>query len=348
MMEALLKELDLRKNELDKDRTPSAEIQTIYFGGGTPSLLPVMTIERLLKKVREQYAVSARAEITLEANPDDITPAKAAHWREIGINRLSIGIQSFREEDLIWMNRAHNSNQAIDCIHYARDAGFDNFSIDLIFGVPGMSDAHWRSNVETAVALNVPHIAAYALTVEPKTALDKLIALGKKEAVNDSAQAGQFLQLMEFLQQAGYEHYEISNFARPGYRSAHNSSYWQHKPYLGIGPGAHSFDGERRSWNIANNALYIRSIDEGKLPSESEQLTPEQQLNEYIMISLRTIAGIDLNRVSNLFGELEKHELLLRARPDLGHENLLLQGHRLVLTQKGKVLADGISVRLFR
>ncbi|HEY6899882.1 MAG TPA: radical SAM family heme chaperone HemW, partial [Puia sp.] len=249
---ALLKEMELRK-----DYTGKEPIETVYFGGGTPSLLEEGELGRIMERLNALFPVAPGAEVTLEANPDDIHPGLLRSWRATGINRLSIGIQSFFEEDLQWMNRAHNARQAIDCIRMAQDTGFTNMSIDLIYGGPTLPDPHWQENVGQAIGLQVPHLSCYALTVEPRTALDKMIHLHKKEDVNPDDQARQFLQLMEMAANAGYEHYEISNFAKPGMRSRHNSSYWQGKTYLGLGPSAHSFNGASREWNIANNSQYI-------------------------------------------------------------------------------------------
>ena len=307
LVDCLLKEIVLRK-----DYTKET-IETIYFGGGTPSILSAEQIQKILQAVKDNYIVSNDAEITLESNPDDIAADKLLQWKAMGINRLSIGIQSFREEDLLWMNRAHNASQAYNCIKLAQEYGFNNITIDLIYGVPNLSDEHWKENINTALSLNIPHLSCYALTVEPKTALDKLIQTKKKEAVDTDKQATHFLILMEALNNAGFEHYEISNFAIPGYRSKHNSSYWQGKHYVGIGPSAHSFNGDSRQWNVANNALYIQAINNNILPSEKEILTPHQQFNEYVMTALRTIDGIDLNYLTERYGK----EMSLYAQKEI-------------------------------
>jgi oxygen-independent coproporphyrinogen-3 oxidase len=248
LIPAILKEIELRSIHADNE-----VIQTIYFGGGTPSLLSMDDINAILSSLNKNFNISDSAEISLEANPDDITIEKLNGWRNAGINRLSIGIQSFIERDLQWMNRAHNVSQALSCIHLARESGFNNFSIDLIFGVPGLSNSEWENNVQTVIDLQVPHISSYALTVEPKTALQKMIVTKKKENVNADIQAEQYHILMKKMNEAGYEHYEISNFAKPGFRSRHNSSYWQSEKYIGIGPSAHSYNGKERMWNKANN-----------------------------------------------------------------------------------------------
>lgn len=339
---ALLREISLQQNYLQ-----GQTVETIYFGGGTPSLLEQEELEIILDQLRRSFAIHPQAEYTLEANPDDITPAKLAAWKQVGINRLSIGIQSFFEEDLQWMNRAHNAQQAEACIRLAQQAGFYNLTIDLIYGTPALTDARWQENVQKALALGVPHLSCYALTVEPGTALQKMIDQHKKEAVDDEKQARHFTLLMQWVQEAGYEHYEISNFARPGFRSRHNTSYWQGKPYLGLGPSAHSFNGAVRQWNVANNALYIQSLQKDSLPFESEQLDARQQLNEYIMISLRTAEGIDLNRLEQQFGAAARSAVQASLQPYLQSKRCIIQEQRVILTKEGKLFADGIAADLF-
>ncbi|WP_409965851.1 Heme chaperone HemW [Mycovorax composti] len=322
--------------------TASRVLHTVYFGGGTPSILPIEDIAAILKTITTIYTIDSDAEITLEANPDDITIEKLAGWKEIGINRLSIGIQSFFEEDLQWMNRTHNAEQAKKALELALQY-FDNITIDLIYGTPGLTDAKWKYNVEAAIGYGIPHLSCYALTVEPKTPLEKLIRQHKKDDVNPDMQADQFLLLMDWLDAAVYEHYEISNFAKPGCRSRHNSSYWQGKPYIGIGPSAHSFDGKERRWNVANNQKYIDAIQRGELPFEKEVLSPTQKLNEYIMIALRTCEGLDLSRLQ----KYEKATILKNAQKYLQQHLLSFNENILVLTRKGKLYADGIAADLF-
>ena len=317
-------------------------IETIYFGGGTPSLLPATDIVSVLDTIHNQYRVDSEAEITLEANPDDIVVDKLKAWQQAGINRLSMGIQSFFEEDLQWMNRAHNAQQAAAGLELALKY-FSNITIDLIYGTPGLTDEKWHENVQKAIAYGVPHLSCYALTIEPQTPLDKQIRQHKKADIDPEVQSRQFLLLMEWLRSAGYEHYEISNFARPGNRSRHNSSYWQGKPYLGIGPSAHSYNGSERRWNPANNQQYIDALNQNRLPFEMETLTPVQQLNETIMISLRTMEGLDLSR----FSAREREAINHTSEKYLEREWLLLQGERLVLTDAGKLYADGIAADLF-
>jgi len=348
---ALLREMQLRQGYTGKE-----PIETIYFGGGTPSLLEATELEAVLEQVQTLFPVTPDAEITLEANPDDINPALLKIWRKAGINRLSIGIQSFFEEDLQWMNRAHNALQAAECIRMAQAEGFDNISIDLIYGGPTLPDSHWKANVDQAIGLQIPHLSCYALTVEPRTALDKMIHQHKKQDVNPDDQARQFLLLMDWTALAGYEHYEISNFAQPGRRSRHNSSYWQGKTYLGLGPSAHSFNGTSREWNLANNAKYIdaltgamgaAAVGADVVVAEKEVLTPVQQLNEYIMISLRTMEGSDLQHMAARFGSEQAQEMERRAAAYILDGKIRVLNDRLQLTQEGKLLADGIAADLF-
>ncbi len=323
-------------------------IETIYFGGGTPSLLLPVEIADIFETLQQKFTISAAAEITLEANPDDISPAVLQSWKAMNINRLSLGVQSFNEAELKWMNRAHNAGQSFQSINEIIAAGFSNFSVDLIYGSPLLSNDDFRKNVAFVLSKNIPHVSAYALTVEPKTALHSLIAKKKSPPVDEIRQAEQFDILVKMLEDAGYEQYEISNFAKPGFRSKHNSSYWQGKPYYGFGPSAHSFDGNlRRRWNIANNALYQKSIENNTLPFEEEILTVTQQLNEYIMISLRTMEGIDTSLVANRFGQDKKDTIYQTAQPFLNEQLLKEEGEHLILTKKGKFLADGIASDLF-
>jgi oxygen-independent coproporphyrinogen-3 oxidase len=337
LVKALLKEITLQKDYLQNE-----PIETIYFGGGTPSLLNAEEVATILDQTRLCFRVMDDPEITLEANPDDITEEKLMDWKKAGINRLSIGIQSFFEEDLQWMNRAHNAQQARDNLLLAKKF-FDNITIDLIYGTPGLTNKKWKQNVETAIGLNIPHLSCYALTVEPKTPLDKLIRQKKKDEVNPDKQSEQFLLLMEWMEKAGYEHYEISNFALPGCRSRHNSSYWSGKKYLGIGPSAHSYDGKSRQWNIANNNIYIESINTGKLPFQKEELTPTQQLNEYIMTALRTDEGLDLVKINAALVDI----LLKKSKRYTASALMEQENEHLRLTKKGKLLADGIAADLF-
>jgi oxygen-independent coproporphyrinogen-3 oxidase len=341
LMNAVVKEITLQQDYLQEP------IATIYFGGGTPSLLQTTYLQAVLHQLQTTFTVLPDAEITLEANPDDITTSALQAWKAMGINRLSIGVQSFFEEDLQWMNRAHNAQQAHACIALAKENGFDNLTIDLIYGGPTLSDANWQQNVTTALALGVNHISCYALTVEEKTALHHLIDTKKYQSVDADKQGLHFELLMQWLADAGFEHYEISNFAKPGYRSKHNSSYWQGKNYLGIGPSAHSFNGATRQWNIANNVLYIQSIAEGKVPYELEELTPTQQLNEKIMIGLRTIEGLDVAVVKAQFGQEKAEAILASAQKAIKGGLITFTNIRLQLTNAGKLIADSIISDLF-
>ena len=345
MIAALIKEINISSSINDKSETEI--IETIYFGGGTPSLLDNDDIKNILTAIKNNYVISNGLEITLEANPDDISKEKLTTWKESGINRLSIGIQSIKEKDLEWMNRAHNKRQAFESISLAKDAGVNNFSVDLIYGTPGLTDEEWRLNVDYIIKNDIPHIACYALTVEPKTALQKMIALKKKADINTEQQARQFLLLMQWMKQAGYEHYEISNFAKPGYRSKHNSGYWQGKKYIGIGPSAHSYDGECRRWNVAKNALYIQSIKNNIIPFEEEKLTNVDKINEYIMTSLRTIEGLDLDVIEKKFSTNERNRIEAAAKKYILNERIFLVNEKLVLSDEGKLFADGIAADLF-
>lgn len=337
LLAALLKETELRANYIKGEK-----VETLYFGGGTPSLLEDPEISDLLKSIKSNYPVIPDAEITLEANPDDITLEKLLGWKRSGINRLSIGIQSFFEEDLRWMNRAHNAQQAIDGLRLAREH-FENITIDLIYGTPQLTNEKWKHNVDTAIELGIPHLSCYALTVEPKTPLQKMIDQQLSEDTDPGKQSEQFLLLMQWMKEAGYEHYEISNFAKPGWRSKHNSSYWQGKNYVGLGPSAHSFNGHSRQWNVANNSKYITSLTEGVIPFEIEELTPVQRLNEYIMTSLRTAEGLDLTRVDKQSAE----KLVAMSQKYRDNKLMKLEEDFLALTNEGRLLADGIASDLF-
>ena len=339
---ALLKEIVLQAGYLQGE-----QVDTVYFGGGTPSLLSEAELLDILYTLRRYFTIRDDAEVTLEANPDDLSADALSALKSARINRLSIGVQSFFEEDLRWMNRAHNSSQSITCIEEAQKVGFSNISIDLIYGTPGLTDEKWYDNVQRAINFNIPHLSCYALTVEPKTALDHFIKTGKYTDVDAEQQARQFLLLMDWMEAADYEHYEISNFARPGRRSKHNTSYWKGKKYLGLGPSAHSFNGVSRQWNIANNALYIQSLQQGQVPFEIETLTPTQQLNEYIMTSLRTIEGLNIHYVTFHFGQDISDTIMRSAEKYKDAGNMHWDGERLRLTRAGKLLADGIAADLF-
>jgi oxygen-independent coproporphyrinogen-3 oxidase len=291
--------------------------------------------------------VSSNAEITIEANPDDLNPQRVKELRQTLINRFSIGIQSFFEEDLRWMNRAHSAIEAQSSIKRVQDAGFENITADLIYGYPLLSNPKWEHNIQELIQLHIPHISSYAMTVEPATALSTFIKKGEQKAMDEGQSAAQFLILMEQLKEAGFEHYEISNFAKPGSYSKHNSNYWEGVSYLGIGPSAHSFNGESRQWNISNNAKYIDQIQNGKIPSETEVLTKENRINEYIMTSLRTSKGMDLNKIKDQFGSDYANEIKNNLEP-LTEKNWILMNEELItLTTDGKLFADHIASELF-
>lgn len=341
LIEALLKEMDLVPG---KQRQT---FRTVYFGGGTPSILTAGELQRLTTGLQQNFHIQEKAEYTLEINPDDVDEEKPIIWKELGFNRLSMGIQSFRDEDLQWMNRSHSAQQAIDALTRVRKAGFENLSIDLIYGLPGLSDEAWEEQVRKAMDLRVPHISAYALTVEPKTALHHLVEKKKHPNVDPDQQARQFLMLTELLESAGYEHYEISNFALPGFRSGHNSSYWSGIPYVGLGPGAHSYDGQARYWNVANNQQYIDAIGAGRIPNEKEELTPAQRINEYIMIRLRTSDGLDLSVLKNEW-EPERLQAWVRSAEKFVDRGMMsITDEQMVLTRAGRLFADGIAAELF-
>lgn len=340
MIAALAKEITMRKKEID------VPIETIYFGGGTPSVLSNEEIIFLITAVYENYNVIGNPEITLEANPDDLTPERIKTLSHTKINRLSIGIQSFFEEDLQMMNRAHNAYQAKACLEETTKY-FDNITIDLIYGIPGMNNTKWLQNISTALSYNIPHISSYALTVEPKTALKKLIQTGKIIAPKDEAAQEHFLILVKKLEENGFIHYELSNFSKENYFSKNNSAYWLGKKYIGIGPSAHSYNGISRSWNISNNSLYLKAISENKLPSETEILTTSDRYNEYIMTGLRTMWGISLNRIEKEFGKVYIDYLTKQAQKFLNDGLLIVDREVLKTTLKGKFLTDGIASDLF-
>ncbi len=346
LIAAMIKEIHL-VTEKANHSSEKELCETIYFGGGTPSLLSIKELNNILASLFSKFEIAKDAEITLEANPDDITAEKLQLWKKAGINRLSVGVQSFLDQELVWMNRAHSSADSLRCIDEIKNAGFSDYSIDLIYGSPLLNNQDWLNTIDTVINKNIPHISCYALTVEPKTALHKMIAQNKKESVDAEKQAEQFVLLMNQMEQAGYEHYEISNFSKPGRRSKHNSSYWQGKKYYGFGPAAHSYDGIKRKWNVSNNALYIQSLKKNSIPSEEETLTSTQSINEYIMTSLRTIEGLDLEKINSLFGTNHVNQLLNASKKYIQSEKIIQQNNRLILTKQGKLFADGIAADLF-
>ncbi|MBD0830876.1 radical SAM family heme chaperone HemW [Aestuariibaculum sediminum] len=348
MVLAIIEELRLRQEEL-KDQ----DVETIYFGGGTPSLLNQNELDLILSAVNKGFNVVSNPEITLEANPDDLTlkgddvNAIYKGYKSLGINRLSIGIQSFFQNDLKLMNRAHNALEAKACLDLATQY-FDNISLDLIYGIPGLSHERWIQNIETALSFNIPHISSYALTVEPRTALQAFIKKGEIEAPNDSVAQEQFHILIEKLEAAGFVHYELSNFGKPNFFSKNNTAYWLGKPYLGIGPSAHSFNGKERSWNVKNNIKYIKAIKNGILPLEIETLTNTDRYNEYILTGLRTIWGVSLEKIENSFGTSFKRYVLQQSEKHRKQDLLFIENDVLKVTKKGKFLSDGIASDLFK
>ncbi|MBL7868263.1 MAG: radical SAM family heme chaperone HemW [Flavobacterium lindanitolerans] len=341
MVQALVKEMQMRKSEFENEI-----VETIYFGGGTPSVLSDEELAFLIDAVYANFKVAENPEITLEANPDDLSDERIVELAGSRINRLSIGIQSFFENDLKMMNRAHNAEEAKKSLETATRY-FDNISIDLIYGIPGMTNEMWKQNIETALSFGIPHISSYALTVEPKTALKKLIQTGKVSEPKDEVAQEHFMILVEMLQQHGFIHYELSNFGKPDYFSKNNSAYWLGKKYIGIGPSAHSYDGISRSWNIANNPIYLKEIEAGKLPGEVEILTANDRYNEYIMTGLRTIWGVSLNRIQKEFGEEVLQYLQKQSEKFIADGLLAVEKNILKTTPKGKFLADGIASDLF-
>jgi oxygen-independent coproporphyrinogen III oxidase len=346
---SLLKEIELRHDFFGKpkERGEKYRLDSVYLGGGTPSILSISELNRIFERLAVYFDFDPSAEITLEANPDDLTYEKLEALRQTPINRLSIGIQSFHAADLAYMNRVHSPGQAIQAIEDALKLGFENMTIDLIYGTPTMNDSQWRENLQRTIDFGIQHISAYALTVEPKTALDVFIRRGQAKPVEEEQSARQFEIMVEVLARHGYQHYEISNFALPEKFSRHNLSYWTGKPYLGLGPSAHSFRGTERSWNPPNTAKYIQSIQKGILPLESEQLTPAQQYDEYLMTSLRTMWGCDLNKVKEGWGEKKREELEKQTVRYVEQGLMFEVDHHLILTEKGRLFADRIASDLF-
>jgi oxygen-independent coproporphyrinogen III oxidase len=340
--DAVMDEIFLRKDYLEGE-----DIQTVYFGGGTPSFLEFEGILKILDVLHNSFSFREVREITLEANPDDLNPSILKEYKKAGINRLSIGIQSFFDEDLRYLNRVHSASRASEAIREAREAGFENLSIDLIFGIPTLSNDNWEKNLEKAFALDIPHISAYSLTVEPGTALDVLIRKGKTTAPDEERSVEHFRLLMEKMKQHGYEHYEISNFCTPGRYSLHNSQYWNGRHYLGLGPSAHSYNGHSRQWNIGSIIEYADQIRRGDIFYEAEELTPEQHFNEYVMVSLRTMWGCDTGVIRERFGENRVEYFSSRAKKYIGEGKMQEKLGIYTLTDEGKLFADGIAGDLF-
>jgi oxygen-independent coproporphyrinogen-3 oxidase len=344
LIAALLKELNLQSKE---KFITDAHIDTIYFGGGTPSLLTEKELDAILNSVGKWGFVHPQAEITLEANPDDLNEKNLSAWKNTGINRLSIGIQSLYDDELKWMNRAHNADEALHAFDKAQQAGFEKLSVDFIYGGPLLSDERWEKTLYWIGEKKIPHVSCYALTIEAKTPLAKVKRTTEELEASEEKQSRHFGMLMDHMEAMGYEHYEISNFALPGKRSQHNTSYWEGKPYLGIGPSAHSFNGKIRKWNIASNQKYIRSIGENIIPATSETLTDIQQLNEYVMTQLRMTEGINITAINNRFGEKYTNVLDVATQRHIKKGHLQIKDNRIILTKAGKYFADAIAADLF-
>lgn len=352
LVEAMTKEIRWRAGYLS-----GRKLTSIYFGGGTPSLLSAAELDALFEVIYDCFEVAPEAEVTLEANPDDLSAARLAELRATPVNRLSIGVQSFQEADLRYMNRAHNAGEARHCLDLALAAGFHDITIDLIYGAPTTTDAHWQENMAIAFAYGLPHLSCYALTVEPRTALDHQVKHGQSAPIDDEQAGRQFLQLMDAAATAGYEHYEISNFALPGRHARHNSSYWLGEPYLGVGPAAHSFDGASRQWNVANNARYVKwmeALDAAHTPwdalagslFEREQLSAYDRYNEYVLTRLRTHWGCRIADVEAMSPALAAH-LRQQAQPFVAEGEMELRQGVYYLSQAGRLMADGIAAALF-
>ena len=341
LLNCLVKEISLRKKELKGDL-----IESIYFGGGTPSLLSTEEIQVLIDAVYNNFKVVENPEITLEANPDDLSEEKIIELSQSPVNRLSIGIQSFFEYDLKLMNRAHNVHEAKKCLEIATKY-FDNISVDLIYGIPDCSNEQWLANIRTALSFGIPHISSYALTVEPETALASFVKKGIIKNVDDDKAEEQFVILTDELSKAGFIHYELSNFGKNDFFSRNNSSYWLGKSYLGIGPAAHSFNGKQRSWNVQNNAIYIKKITQNKLPIQRETLSVTDRYNEYVMTGLRTIWGVSLEKINKDFGANYVKYLQMQSEKFITQELLYIENNILKTTKKGKFLSDGLASDLF-
>ncbi|MFI5451023.1 radical SAM family heme chaperone HemW [Pedobacter sp. UC225_61] len=341
MTDAICTEIRLKKDRITE------QIGSIYLGGGTPSVLSAASLQKIFDTLTTCFSISADAEITIEANPDDLDAKKISELRQLPINRFSIGIQSFFNEDLVWMNRAHNADEAINCIKRSQDAGFENLSIDLIYGYPLLTDEKLLANIQTVLSLQTPHISAYSLTVEARTVLANSIQKGKQTPINEEQSAAQFLILTDQLTKHNFEHYEISNYSLPGKYAVHNTNYWKGVSYLGIGPSAHGFDGFNRYINVANNAKYLSALSSQKLAEDIEELSQIDRFNEYIMTSLRTMWGINLQKITTDFGKNYAEQTLKQIRPFIDKEHLVLNHNIINLTHEGKLFADGIAAELF-
>lgn len=340
MITTIVNEINIRKSYL-----ANQTIETIYFGGGTPSLLSINELALILDSIYQNYEVCQAPEITLEANPDDITKEKLSDWKNVGINRLSVGLQSFRSEDLKWMNRAHTALEALNCVQLAKNAGFDNISIDLIYGLPNLSDSEWLSAIQTVIDFDIQHVSAYCLTIEEKTALGKWVKTKKIIPSNEDEQSEQFEILVSELEKNGIYQYEISNFSRPNFESKHNSSYWKGKHYLGIGPSAHSFNGTSRSWNVSNNRNYLKNCNDKGNWFETEILSLTDQFNELLLIGLRTTEGLNINQLKKIQNPSTSFWKTVEKMEKSAW--LTISNDQIVLTKSGRLKADHIASELF-
>ncbi len=339
----MCREMELVKNDPDFEGVSS--IETIYFGGGTPSILNKKELKQLLDAIHSQFDIYPTAELTLEANPDDISTESVNQWKELGINRLSIGIQSFRESDLKWMNRAHSVEEGLNCIRIAQEAGITNLSVDLIYGLPELTLDEWMDHVNRVIELGIQHISAYCLTVEEKTSLHHWVSQQKIQPASDDEQHDQFLALVDTMKRNDYEHYEISNFAKSGFRAVHNSNYWKRISYIGIGPSAHSFHSQKRRWNVASNRAYMNAIRKEDTWYETEQLDNKATWNELLLTGLRTVDGVQLNELLrwDAFTKADEQQLASFAE----HGWLIRTNERIYLTKQGRLMADHIASSLF-
>jgi len=343
MVSALCREIEIRREYLDA----AQPLKTVYFGGGTPSILDKTQLDRIFNVINANFVLDQDVEITLEANPDDLTREKLTELSATPINRLSIGTQSFFDDELLFMNRAHSSSEAVASIHNAKAAGFDNLSIDLIYGIPGSDLVRWAKNLEFAFSLPVSHLSCYGLTLEPKTKLNKLVSTGQVTIPSDEHYLEQFGYLMEAAVSNGFEHYEISNFAKPGFRSKHNSRYWSDIHYMGVGPSAHSYNGYSRQWNVSNNSTYVDAISKNEVPFKLEHLSNTDKYNEFVMTRLRTLEGVDVNELVTRFGEQMQDHFTKLIMVHLDEGSVLEHNNRYALTRKGQFLADRIASDLF-
>lgn len=341
MIDALTTEIAERSYEFD-----GVSLETIYFGGGTPSLLTNQELLQIFSSLREHFDISSVNEITLEANPDDITEESVSMWRAVGVNRLSIGLQSFREEDLKWMNRAHNVEEAQNAVQIAKNGGITNLTVDLIYGLPNLDEQIWMDHLKRVVSMEVQHVSAYCLTVEEKTALASMVERKKIVPASEELQSAHFDSMLNYLTEEGYEQYEISNFSKPGFESKHNTAYWQGKKYMGIGPSAHSFNGSNRRWNLSNNTIYMKGIEGEGTYFEIEELSGKDLYNERILTGLRTRKGIDPLQLEQEFGLSEEFHKLVEQYIQLGW--MKSENESLILTAEGKLRADHIASELFK